>query len=117
MKKQTEEHLQSQIVQWFNNTYCLKSHEPRLMVFSVPNGGTRNVLEATRMKASGVLSGVSDLIVVLPRKVLFVELKLATGRQSKSQIEFESRVTKLGHPYFVIRSLEEFKELIRCQKI
>jgi len=108
----TESKLQQEIYQWFQNTYCLKHHEPRLCIFSVPNGGTRNKLEAITLKSTGLLPGVSDLIVILPNKVLFIELKTETGIQSQVQKDFEERVAKLGQEYYLVQSLEQFKALI-----
>lgn len=112
MKKATEESLQASIVKHFTNNYCLKHHNPRCMIFAVPNGGSRNLVEAMRMKASGTLPGVSDLIVVLPNKTLFIELKLPNGIQSDKQKDFEQRVTSLGFDYHIVRSLEEFNLII-----
>lgn len=109
----TEDQLQASCILWMNNTYCLKFHEPRLMIFAVPNGGIRNKIEAMKLKATGLLAGVSDLIVLLPfGDSLYIELKIETGRQSPAQIEFQQRVEKLGHLYFICRSLDEFKEII-----
>lgn len=34
--------------------------------FAVPNGGARDIREATRLKAEGVTPGVSDLIITTP---------------------------------------------------
>jgi hypothetical protein len=60
----------------------------------------------------GVRNGVSDLIVVLDSKVLFIELKDGNNQQSTHQIDFEQVVKDLNHNYYVIRSLEQFKQLI-----
>lgn len=106
-----EDVIQAEIVEWFNNTYCLKFHIPRYMIFSVPNGGTRNKLEAIKMKSTGLLAGVADLIIVLDRTV-FVEVKTEAGTQSPEQKEFEKRIKDLGHEYYLVRSLEDFKLLI-----
>lgn len=109
----TENQLQQQIVIWFNNHYCLKNMNPRALIFAIPNGGSRHILEAKTLKLTGVLSGVSDLIVIMPNsKILFIELKTEKGIQSESQKDFEARITNLHHEYHVIRSLEEFKKLI-----
>jgi len=60
----------------------------------------------------GVRSGVSDLIVLLKEKVLFIELKNEVGKQRESQKDFEAVVQKLGFDYYLIRTLEEFKTII-----
>ena len=69
----SESKIQQQIIEYFNNNYCLKHHNPRAVIFSIPNGGTRNKLEAITLKATGLLAGVSDLIVILPNgKLIFL---------------------------------------------
>ena len=114
MNTSSENNLQQQIYIWFNNTYCLKNHNPRALIFSIPNGGTRNVREAMTFKATGLLPGASDLIIILPNgKLLFVELKMLKGIQSNEQKDFECRVSSLGYEYYLIRSLEQFKLLIQ----
>lgn len=110
-KRMTESKLQQDIFNWYQNNYCLKFHEPRGMIFSIPNGGTRNKLEAITMKATGLLAGASDLVVIFPNgKLSFVELKTEKGTQSDKQKDFENRVTDLGFEYKLIRTLQEFKQ-------
>lgn len=110
MRVLSESRLQQECVVWYNNTFCLKHHNPRGLIFSVPNGGSRDVREAMTMKLTGLLKGASDLILILPnKKLIFVELKLENGRQSVEQIDFENRVKELGYEYFLCRNLEDFK--------
>ena len=109
----TEQQLQKEIFKYFHNTYCLKNQNPRCSIFSVPNGGYRNKLEAINLKATGTLAGVSDLIVLLPNaKCLFIELKTETGIQSDKQKDFEKLVSDLGFEYYLVRSLDLFKTII-----
>jgi hypothetical protein len=75
----------------------------------VPNGGYRTKSEAMKMKATGLVAGVSDLIIVQPNRVIFLELKDTNGRQSNEQKSFQEKITALGFEYWLIRSLEEFK--------
>lgn len=111
--KREEDILQAEIVKWYNNNYCLSTFEKRGIIFSVPNGGTRNKIEAMVLKATGLLAGVSDLIVILPNsKILFVELKNDKGTQKEKQLDFESRIKELNLPYYLVRSLEQFKTII-----
>lgn len=107
----TEEKIQYQIVEHFNNTYCLKFQNPRYCIFSVPND-TTDVRELMRKKSTGLKAGVSDLIVLLPNKVLFVEVKTNTGVQSDKQKEFQQQVEKLGFEYHLVRSLDDFIKII-----
>lgn len=113
MKSYTEDNLQADCHIFLNNTYGLKHHNPRLIGFSVPNGGLRNSFEAAKLKATGLRPGVADYIVLLPYgRTLFIEFKIENGVQSPVQKEFESEVTALGFEYKIIRTLEAFKELI-----
>jgi len=129
--KQTEAKIQQSCLIWFNNNYCLTKHSPRCIMFSVPNelGGeiagllTRlrvnsNVIQQVigfimnKMINIGLTKGVSDTIVVLPNKTLYIEFKTGLGYQSAEQIEFQSRIESLGQEYHLIRSLEHFIKTI-----
>ena len=106
----SEGKIQQQIVFFFRNTFCLKHHNPRYSIFSVPNE-TFNFLELKSKINIGLLSGVSDLIVVLPNKTIFVEVKDYKGKQSDKQKDFESTITNLNQNYYLVRTLEEFKNI------
>jgi hypothetical protein len=110
--KISEDRLQQLCFMHFTNTYCLKHHEPRLLMFSVPNDSA-SVTEQMRKKATGLIAGVSDTIIVFPNKVVFCEFKTPTGKQSDSQIDFEARINKLGFEYWIIRDLETFKKFVK----
>jgi hypothetical protein len=104
----TESKIQQEIVMYFNNKYCLKHSSPRCSIFSVPNEG-KNAKEQMYKKQIGLKSGVSDLIVLMPNRCVFVECKDATGKQRDTQQDFENTVKALGFEYYVVRSLDEFK--------
>jgi len=105
-----EAKIQSEIVMWFRNNYCLRNHNPRYCIFSVPNE-RNNAAEVIRMKGTGLMKGVADLVVVMPNKIFFVECKAENGVLSEAQVEFGFIMDELGFDYFVIRSLDEFKRL------
>lgn len=112
--EKTEAKIQQEMVQWFRNNYCLKHHNPRHLIFSVPNE-SQNVQEAGYKRAIGLMKGVSDFIIVRNSEVLFFEVKTERGRQSREQIEFQLAVEALGFRYTVVRSLEEFKKQLQTQ--
>ena len=81
--------------------------------FAVPNGGLRNIRVASALKAEGALAGVSDLILVLPKRIVFVELKNGKkGVQSDSQKEFQRKVEEMGFEYLIWKSVEDCTEFI-----
>lgn len=112
--KMLESKVQSSCYQWYHNNYCLKHHNPRGLMFSIPNElGGSNKIQTMQMKAMGLTSGVSDTIVILPSgRLIFVEFKNSKGVQSANQKEFQKRVESLGYTYLIVRSLEQFKEII-----
>ena len=98
-----EESIQVACVKWFRLQY------PNLVIFAVPNGGSRNLYEAKNMKESGTLAGVANLVIVgNGGKVLFVEMNAGKNKQEDSQVLFQNKVEKLGHKYIICRSKEQF---------
>ena len=76
--------------------------------FAVPNGGLRDIRVAKSLQAEGALSGVSDLILVLPKRIVFVEVKNGKkGVQSDSQKEFQNTVESMGFEYFIWRNIDD----------
>ena len=52
--------------------------------------------------------GIPDLMAYGPNgKRLDIEVKTATGKMSVHQVEYEARITELGHTYVLARSLED----------
>ena len=49
MRDKTEAKIQQEIYAYFNNTFCLKHHTPRCIIFSVPNDSSSK--EETMRKA------------------------------------------------------------------
>jgi hypothetical protein len=68
-------------------------------------------------KATGMLSGVSDLIVIEQGRILFIECKDETGKQRESQITFQNKVEANGFNYYLVRTLDEFIKIITPSKI
>lgn len=73
----------------------------KVLFFHVPNGGFRNVIEAARLKAMGVMPGVADLIFVMPPHATMyaLELKAPKKKPRDSQLEFKERVIAAGGKY------------------
>jgi hypothetical protein len=84
-------------------------------LFAVPNGSKRDAVTGAKLKAEGVLAGVSDLILLKSNRfygALLIEMKTPTGYQSKSQAEWQHKIMADGYKYVVVRSIEEFKNEI-----
>ena len=108
MRPPSERQIQIRCVSWFRARYP----EASKVFFSVPNGGARNAWTAKNLRDEGALSGVADLILLVPRHgyaCLCIEMKKPGGRQSESQKAFEEAVREFKGKYVVCYSLEEFQ--------
>ena len=102
-----ENKIQQEIVKYYRD-----NHYGKGIMFSVPNERTGGYVAMKPLLLTGLLSGVSDLIIVEKGRVLFVEVKTDIGRQSEKQIRFEKQITELGYNYFLVRSLKDFKNIL-----
>ena len=107
MRRQSEHDLQAACVRWFRYRHPALA---RCLV-AVPNGGRRDAVTGARLKAEGVVAGVADLLLLVPRggfHGLCVEMKAATGRQSGAQRLWQAEIERQGYRYAVVRSFEAF---------
>lgn len=92
--------LQSQIavMEW---AFIAKGRYPSLaLLMHIPNGGSRDPIEAARLKAAGVKRGVPDLFLPVPRGPyhgLFVEMKSEQGRMSPEQQAWIAALSECGY--------------------
>ena len=78
-------------------------HPALELMYAVPNGGKRDRIEAARLKAQGVLAGVTDVVLPCARGGyfgLYLEMKREDGGViSAKQRWFEGRVIEEGYAY------------------
>lgn len=110
----TEAEEQAALFEWAD---WMRSTYPELaLMFHVPNGGSRNRIEAARMKGQGVKPGVPDIVLPAPRgryHGLFIELKrLRDGRISNDQKIWLTALGGQGYKCLVCFGAEEAKKEI-----
>ena len=99
-----EERIQFECVMWLQSE--------GYFFFSIPNEATEGK-RVSHFVSMGMRPGAADMIVVLDGgRVVFVEYKKETGKQSVRQRAFQERVEKLGHWYIIVRSVEELKKAL-----
>jgi hypothetical protein len=88
---------------------------PHLRIFAVPNGGLRTKAEAARLKWTGVLAGVLDLVILLPGgRSAYWETKTRKGRLSDDQLDMIAWLEANGHIWAVVLSIDDARrELAR----
>lgn len=81
-------------------------------LFAVPNGGRRDAVTASKLKAEGVIAGVSDLILLKSNRdygALLIEMKKKGGYQSPSQKQWQKMICEnREYKYVVCHSLDDF---------
>jgi hypothetical protein len=65
------------------------------------------------LKAMGLVPGVADMTYLSSKGAVFLEFKFGDGKQQPVQKEWEAKVKSLGYAYYVIRSEEEFWDVLK----
>lgn len=107
--KQLEHRLQCACVRWLRLQY------PNVLCFAIPNGGARSALTGAMLKAEGVVAGVPDLMIAVPKGEhagLFVEMKVKPNRPSKEQVQVIKRLGDSGYKVAVCYSFDEFVNVV-----
>lgn len=105
--KGTEDNLQKSVAQFLDSKKLLWCHPP--------NGGSRNIIEATKLKGMGVKSGVPDCLIFTQNRGhsgLAIELKVGYNKPSDNQKEFIKGLEENGWLCVVSWSLDHCIELI-----
>lgn len=112
--KSPEASLQAAIV-----TYLARCC-PAVLVASSGNGASLRggAIAMARAKRGGLLAGDPDIRLSLPGgKTIYFEIKSETGKLSDAQKHTHNRLEKLGFHVYVIRSIEDLREVIRLEGI
>lgn len=108
--KQNEEKLQSECVRLFRYM-----HQPlQWRFFAVPNGGQRHPAVAEKLKRGGVVSGVWDLFLSVPKKGksgLYIEMKAGKNKLTDNQKKFQEE-NKADYEFEVCYNVDEFIKAI-----
>lgn len=107
--RNAESQIQAAVVSWFRTV------APDCLIFAVPNGGLRTKAEAAKMKWTGTLAGVPDLVIVDEHGLIyFLEIKQADGYLSDVQKDFRDLCRKRGWPWAVATSINDAqRELLK----
>lgn len=107
-----EQKLQLEVSKWLKKELYLRG-EPQIY-YHVPNERKGTAAQMSRLKAQGVLSGVSDVVLPLRSEEycgIYCELKKAGGSPTPEQKEFLTEVAKEGYLAVIINDLDTFKEV------
>jgi hypothetical protein len=87
-----------------------------ILHYAIPNGGSRNMLEAVNLKKEGVKRGVPDICIPIGRKGkfgLYIELKRQkAGKLSPEQIQWGVDLIQQGYDWAMCKGATEAKILV-----
>lgn len=70
-----------------------------------------------KMFDTGLPEGFPDLLILWNKKVLFCEVKTATGKQRSCQAAFQRLIEERGYIYLILRSVQDIINYIKGQEI
>lgn len=113
---QHERRMQAAVIRWARSNAGL--YPPLRWLFAIPNGGSRDALEAMWLKKEGVTAGVFDLCLLFDNgeyPTLWMEMKHGKNTLTADQREFEAWAQSQGHqtaicytPDEAIRQLRDY---------
>lgn len=110
-----EKDEQIALFEWAELYLYPKYPELRLLMYHIPNGGSRHPAEAVNLKRQGVKAGVSDIFVSVPRNGfhgLYVEMKYDKNKLTHEQKEFIRAANEQGYGVTVCYTWLEAKTAI-----
>ncbi|MEG0426194.1 MAG: VRR-NUC domain-containing protein [Cetobacterium sp.] len=104
MKKTKESEIQSSIIDYLQ----ILENRGKIFFQRVNNTPVYDPIgKKFRSMAKGTKKGFPDILVIADGRTIGLEVKTATGKQSKDQKDIENKFKQHGQEYFVVRSLEE----------
>lgn len=109
----SEDTEQIMVIQWAQ--YNINRYPELKWLHHCPNGGSRNRMEAVKLKQMGVKAGVADLCIPYPKGSycgLYIEMKYGSNSQQKTQKEFLKDMAAAGHFVATCYSADEAIKVI-----
>ena len=107
-----ESKLQSLCFMWHWNTYP----DERMRLYMNHNNA-KNRIEGAILKGMGLIAGVADMSFLRSDgRIVYIELKIKGGRQSKAQREFENMARANNAFYFIAYNLDQFQKIIKIHQ-
>ncbi len=113
-KKRSEATEQEIVINWCE--YNSQRHPELKLIYHVPNGGSRNQLEAVNLKRQGVKAGVPDLnlpVALHGFHGLYIEMKFGKNKTTEKQNWWLEQLQKQGYKTAVCYGADEAIDTIK----
>lgn len=111
---QHERRMQAAVIRWARSNAGL--YPPLRWLFAIPNGGSRDALEAMWLKKEGVTAGVFDLCLLFDNgeyPTLWMEMKHGKNTLTADQLEFKAWAESQGHETAICYTPDEAIQQLR----
>jgi hypothetical protein len=95
----SEHQSQAAVISWWRLA-CRTYRLPEFALFAIPNGGARDLITGSLLKAEGVRAGILDLMLAVKRDNfggLFIEMKRLGNYPSPTQKEVMDYLARAGY--------------------
>lgn len=110
-KPKPTQHEAAEQAQLFEWAEMMSGTHPELaLMYHIPNGGSRNALEAANLKRQGVKAGVPDICLPVARgrwHSLYIEMKYGNNKPTDKQLEWLLALNRQGNGVRVCYSCKE----------
>lgn len=113
-RKRSEATEQEIVINWCE--YNSQRHPELKLIYHVPNGGSRNQLEAVNLKRQGVKAGVPDLnlpVALHGFHGLYIEMKFGKNKTTEKQNWWLEQLQKQGYKTAVCYGADEAIDTIK----
>lgn len=113
-RKRSEATEQERVISWCE--YNSPRHPELRLIYHVPNGGSRNQLEAVNLKRQGVKAGVPDLnlpVALNGFHGLYIEMKFGKNKTTEKQEWWLEQLQKQGYKTAVCYGADEAIDTIK----
>lgn len=110
----SEDTEQINVIDWCR--WQRREHPELELLHHCPNGGNRNKAEAVKLKQMGVVAGVPDIHLPVPKGIytgLYIEMKYDKGRIEQSQRDFLNLAAGYGNYCVVCYGADEAIKIIK----
>lgn len=110
----SEDDEQEKVFQW--KQLQLRAHPELKSLHHTPNGGSRNRLEAVKLKRMGVLAGIPDIELNVSRggyHGLFIEMKVGMNKPTENQVEMMGELIARGYKCAICWSGDDAIDVIK----
>ena len=111
--KRSEDTEQIAVISWAR--WQQQKYPELELLHHCPNGGSRNKAEAVKLKQMGVLAGIPDLSLPVPKGIyngLYIEMKYDNGSLQDSQKQILRELAAVGHYCAVCYGAEEAIQIL-----